>query len=90
MKRVLITSLAMLLLAAWSAYAVTQAQSLGNVDVSIRALTAAQVLISTSTKAGQLIYCSNCGASGGAGTICVSTGTSGYNPFVLSTGTVCK
>jgi hypothetical protein len=70
--------------------AATQPLSLGVVDASLRSLTQAQVLASTSTKAGQMIYCSNCSANGGAGTICISTGTTGFNPFVLSTGTVCR
>jgi hypothetical protein len=39
---------------------------------------------------GQLIFCSNCTAAGGQGTICISTGTTATYQFVLSTGTACK
>jgi len=45
-------------------------------------------LISSTT--GQLIFCSNCSANGGKGTICVSTGTTATYQFVLSSGTACK
>ena len=89
MKKMLILFV-LVLLFAWRAFCVTQPQSLGIVDVSLRSLTAAQVLVATSTAVGQLVYCSNCTAAGAVGTICVSTATTGLNPFVLSTGTVCK
>lgn len=40
---------------------------------------------------GQQVFCNNCTANGGLGTVCVSTSTAsqGFN-YVLSTGTVCK
>lgn len=45
-------------------------------------------LISDTT--GQVVFCSNCTANGGQGTICVSTGTTAAYQFVLSTGTKCR
>lgn len=89
MKKILFV-LAVLSGLCWKAYsATTQAQNLGVVSISVKSLTAAQVITSTSTAAGELIFCSNCGGAGGAGTLCISTGTAA-NAFVLSTGTVCK
>lgn len=87
MKKLLIASI--VLFAGYTSWAVTQAQYLGVVSASLKNLTAAQVILSTSTAKGEIIFCSDCGASGGAGTLCVSTATA-VNSFVLSTGTVCK
>lgn len=56
-------------------------------------LSLTQVQTSTPSFVGQTIFCNNCAASGGAGTLCVSTTTvspGAGNDFVLSTGTVCK
>lgn len=56
--------------------------------------TKAQIATSTPTVVGQVVYCSDCAAAGGAGTLCISTATTGGigggSYFVLSTGTVCK
>lgn len=55
-------------------------------------LTAAQISASTATYIGQPVYCTNCTASGGKGTVCVSTSTNAPgsgSDFVLSTGTIC-
>lgn len=55
--------------------------------------TVAQICASTATAVGQLVYCSNCAAAGGAGTVCISTSIAAPGAgcdFVLSTGTQCK
>lgn len=56
-------------------------------------LTVAQEQSACPRAAGQEIFCSNCSANGGLGTVCISTGTTcvGTNNFdyVLSTGTKC-
>ena len=52
--------------------------------------TVAQIKALTSTTTGQVLFCSDCGAAGGKGTICVSTGTVNPYAWVLSTGTVCQ
>lgn len=52
-------------------------------------MTIAQSSSTVPTAKGQEIFCSNCAAAGGAGTLCVSTATA-VNSYVLSTGTVCK
>lgn len=51
------------------------------------AITTTSLMASTT---GQLIFCSNCAANGGNGTLCVSTGTTATYQFILSTGTPCK
>lgn len=86
MKKLLIVAALLLPVAAWCA---TQAQNLGVVSISVRSMTAAQVAASTSTAKGELVFCSNCGSAGAAGTLCVSTATA-VASFVLSTGTACK
>ena len=70
--------------------ATTQANNLGVVNLYLKSQTVSQIINSTSTVVGQILYCSNCTSNGGTGTICISTGTTLYNQFVLSTGTVCK
>lgn len=88
MKKIIV--LAFLLLGASRAFcATTQAQNLGVIDASLKSLTAAQILASTSTAKGEMIFCTDCGSNGGAGTLCISTATPRAS-FVLSTGTVCK
>jgi hypothetical protein len=89
MKKTLIIFLFLAFGLAWRSWAVTQAQNLGIISASVKSLTAAQVLLSTSTAVGELIYCSNCAANGAVGTLCISTATA-KNSFVLSTGTVCR
>lgn len=44
---------------------------------------------STATYAGEMRLCTDCGAAGGRGTVCVSTQATGFHGFVLSTGTIC-
>lgn len=51
--------------------------------------TVTQIVNSTASIVGQMEFCSNCLAGGGKGAICISTGTSLFNQFILSTGTVC-
>jgi hypothetical protein len=67
-----------------------QPQNLGWVNIAISSGTQAQIDNSTATEVGRLKFCSNCGGGGGSGTICVSTQTTGFHGFVLSTGTLCK
>ena len=69
-------------------YAVNQPQRLG--AAALQSKTVAQIQALTSNTTGQILYCSDCAANGAAGTICVSTGATAVNQFVLSTGTVCK
>lgn len=83
--------------------ATKQPQSLGSITASTSTFTgginlwnrtAAQIQALIASTTGQQVFCSDCTANGGKGTICVSTG--GFtgatlaNQFVLSTGTVCK
>lgn len=88
MKLFLIALALTIPLAAWSV--TTQAQKLGVISASIKSQTVAQITTSTSTAVGELVFCTNCGSAGGAGTICVSTGAATAGAFVLSTGTTCK
>lgn len=44
----------------------------------------------TPSTTGQMVFCQDCAANGGKGTLCVSTGTTTTFQFVLSTGTACK
>ncbi len=73
-------------------YAATyQPRSLGWVNLSIATMTLTAVAQSTPPTIGYPVFCYNCTASGGSGTICVSTeSATAQNAFVLSTGTVCK
>jgi hypothetical protein len=90
MKKILIPSILLIpFLVLKYVHAATQAQNLGVISASVKSMTAAQILISTSTARGELVYCTDCTANGGVGTICVSTGTL-RSSFILSTGTVCK
>jgi len=72
----------------WSLSTVGQNTIPGLVLPSYTVAYATTSLISDTT--GQVIFCSNCSANGGKGTICVSTGTTATYQFVLSTGTACK
>lgn len=79
----------------WGAYiqAAYQPHSLGWVTLSIASGTVTEINTSTAPTVGYLRFCTNCGAAGGAGTICVSTTTNAPgvgSDFVLSTGTICK
>ena len=61
--------------------------------VGMQSFTLTQINASTAAFVGELLYCNNCAAAGGAGTICVSTSTNAPgagSDFVLSTGTQCK
>lgn len=54
--------------------------------------TLAQISASTPSYVGAPVWCTNCAAAGGKGTLCISTTTvspGAGNDFVLSTGTVC-
>lgn len=44
----------------------------------------------TAETTGQMLFCKDCTACGGKGTICVSTGSVSPGQFVLSTGTRCQ
>ncbi len=91
MKKLLIVIVS-LFLGFEAVYAATyQPRSLGWVTLSITSMTATAVAASTPPTVGYPVFCTNCAASGGSGTICVSTeSTTAQNAFVLSTGTVCK
>lgn len=52
--------------------------------------TLAQTTNTIAVQKGQCAFCTDCIAGGGAGTVCIATGTANSNQFVLSTGTVCK
>ncbi len=64
-----------------------------NGTLGLVSMTKAQIATSTPTIKG-LVYCSDCAAAGGSGTVCIATSTTGGivsgSYFVLSTGTVCK
>jgi len=60
----------------------------GAINLWNMTISAINSLIASTT--GQMVFCSNCTAAGGKGTICVSTGSTTTSQFVLSTGTVCK
>lgn len=80
-----------LLFLASTGWAVTQAHNLGVVNIYVKSQTLAQIQASTPTAVGQVLFCSNCTANGGSGTLCISTATANaQTSFVLSTGTVCK
>jgi len=72
------------------AYAVYQPQNLGWVTLSISSATQSEIENSTAPTVGFQKYCTDCVASGGAGTVCVSTGAAKFGSFVLSTGTHCR
>jgi hypothetical protein len=67
-----------------------QPHSLGWVTLSLSSGTVTQINNSTAPTVGYMKWCYNCVANGGAGTICISTGSTNANQFVLSTGTACK
>lgn len=82
-----------------SGYGATQPRSIGVVTAStstftggvgLWALPVAQITALTATATGQIVFCTDCGSSGGKGTICVSTGSTNIAQFVLSTGTKCQ
>lgn len=93
MKKTIIISTCLLVLMAlchFSANATYQPQNLGWATISIASGTVTEIMNSTAPTVGYLRYCTNCGAAGGAGTICISTGAVAAYQFVLSTGTQCK
>jgi hypothetical protein len=66
---------------------------ISSVTVGLISQTIAQIAASTPSVVGQMVYCNNCAANGGSGTVCISTITTAPgagNDFVLSTGTICK
>jgi len=92
MKKILIATFAVVILlgAILQLEARYQPQNLGWVNIAISSGTQSEIDNSTATDVGRLKYCTNCAANGGSGTICVSTQTTGFHGFVLSTGTICK
>lgn len=79
--------------------ATTQYNAIGSVQLSsatasggfgLWSRTVVQLQALTPSTTGQVVYCSNCTTAGGAGTICVSTGSTNVYQWVLSTGTACK
>lgn len=73
-----------------SSFAIYQPNNLGWINFSYSTSTVAVIIASTAPTIGYPIWCTDCAASGGRGTLCTSTGTTGSNQFILSTGTVCK
>lgn len=65
-------------------YSADQAHSLGTVTLNIRSQTLTQIVNSTATTVGQLVYCSNCTQS----PICVSTGTTVFNQYAVMTSSL--
>ena len=82
--------------AAFRAITVTTMTATGPVTLStttmlMQQLTLTQVAASSPTIIGQAVWCTNCAAAGGKGTVCYSTATAtAANSFVLSTGTACQ
>lgn len=72
------------------ALAVFQPASLGYINFSYSTMNVTGVTNSTAPTVGYPLWCTDCLANGGAGTLCVSTGTTKFNQFILSTGTACK
>lgn len=61
--------------------------------LTLSSMTVVQISASTAAVVGQVVYCGNCTANGGKGTICISTSTAAPgagSDFVLSTGTLCN
>jgi hypothetical protein len=75
---------------AYFAQAVNQPHNLGYVSLSLSSGTLTEIIRSTAPTVGYPRFCTNCAASGNAGTICVSTGAATWGQFVLSTGTRCQ
>lgn len=69
--------------------AATQPLSLGIVGVSVASMTALAISQSTAPAVGYIVYCGSCSSIQG-GTICISTGNTVANQFILSTGTHCQ
>lgn len=104
MKKIIAVLVVLAGIGAGRLYAATrQNQKLGLVDLSTPTVTgslglwnrtAAQIATLQSDATGQVVFCTDCGANGTVGTICVSTGgfvgNTKLSQFVLSTGTVCK
>jgi len=67
-----------------------QPQKLGYVDIAISSAPVASITRSTASAVGTMRWCTDCITNGGVGTLCISTGTTAWNQFILSTGTVCK
>jgi hypothetical protein len=68
----------------------TQALALGTVDISVKSVSAASLLTSTSSAVGQIVFCYDCQAGGSTGTICISTQATTVGGFIMTTGTICK
>lgn len=79
-----------ILLVSGRAFAIYQPINLGVANIAIATGTITDIQTSTAAAVGQLKWCTNCTANGGAGTLCISTGTTSVFQFVLSTGTACK
>lgn len=59
--------------------------------IALSSMTIAQINATTPTVVGQMVFCGDCTAAGGKGTICISTeAATAQVGFTLSTGTVCK
>lgn len=67
-----------------------QPRSVGIVSFSYSTGTVAAIMASTAPTIGYPVWCTNCAANGGFGTVCTSTGATKFGSFVLSTGTACQ
>ena len=67
--------------------ATTQANSVGVIRAALESKTRAAIQASTATMTYQLVACTDCGIPGA---ICISTGTTAFFQFILSTGTPCR
>lgn len=72
------------------AMAAFKPRGLGWSTISISSGTILEIQNSTAPTVGYLRYCTNCFGAGNAGTICISTGSTNQDSFVLSTGTHCR
>ena len=50
----------------------------------------ATINLTVAKSTGTMVYCTDCAANGGKGTVCVSTGSTATYQFTLSTGTRCQ
>lgn len=90
MKKLLL-AIGLIALVGVMGYCVDQAHSLGTVTFNVKSQTLSQIVNSTATAVGQLVYCSNCTQS----YLCVATGTANFNQYATigssaSTVGVCK
>ena len=93
MKRLLIAAFSIFAffeLVVGLSYAVYQPQSLGSVTFGFSTMTITGINKTTAPLVGYPVWCYDCVANGGAGTNCVSTGTTNVFQWILSTGTRCK